>query len=244
MAIHQYPQQGQQFNTTRWSIVFAAGREITTQTQAALSELCETYWPPLYAYLRRSGCTPCDAEDIVQGFFVRLLEKGDLAHVAPERGRFRSFLLAAVKHHLANQRNGARALKRGGGRKVISLNLDAAETRYISESSCGPTPDKSFDRQWAMTLIDTVQGQLRSECAVSGKEDRYVLLEPFLGGEPSQSYRCVAMALNMSENAVKVAVHRLRQRFRELLRSEIAQTVATASEIDDEIRDLFTVLRT
>lgn len=223
--------------------MLAAGREESAQARAALGTLCDTYWPPLYAFLRRSGCSPHEAEDVVQGFFARLLDKGDLAQVGPERGRFRSFLLAAVKHFLANERDRARALKRGGGQNPLSLDLNAVEAQFAAESSLGRPPEATFDRQWALTLLDRVRYRLREEFAGAGKSERFQLLEPFLSGEPEASYREVAHALGLSENAVKVAVHRFRQRFREILRAEIAQTVATEAEIDEEIHHLFEALR-
>jgi RNA polymerase sigma-70 factor (ECF subfamily) len=228
----------------------AAGRESSPDARAALGALCETYWPPLYAYLRRADCTPHEADDIVQGFFARLLEKGDLAQVAPERGRFRSFLLVAVKHFLANERKSARAIKRGGGRKVVSLDVDMAESRYGAgspmsalASSSSPTPEAVFERQWAMTLIDRVRGQLRDEFTAAGKEERFERMQPFLTGEGAGSHREAATALGLSENAFKVAIHRMRQRFGALLRAEIAQTVAGENDVDDEIRHLFEALR-
>ena len=224
--------------------MLAAGRESSPDARAALGALCETYWPPLYAYLRRADCTPNEAEDIVQGFFARLLEKGDLAQVAPERGRFRSFLLVAVKHFLANERKSARAIKRGGGRKVVSLDVDMAESRYRAGSpTSGPTPEAVFERQWAITLLDRVRGQLRDEFTSAGKEERFEHMQPFLTGEGAGSHREAATALGLSENAFKVAIHRMRQRFGALLRAEIAQTVAGEDDIDDEIRHLFEALR-
>jgi RNA polymerase sigma-70 factor (ECF subfamily) len=238
MALHDHD-----FATTHWSMVLAAKEVAAPQAQAALSALCNLYWLPLYGYLRRSGCAPEEAEDVVQGFFARLLEKGDLAQVSPERGRFRSFLLAAVKHFLANERDRARALRRGGGRTAFSLDVAAAESRYAAEASDSQTPDAVFDRQWALTLLARVQERLREEFAAAGKAGRYEHLHPLIGGEAAGSYREAAAALGLTENAVMVAVHRLRQRFRELLREEIAQTLSTPEQIDEEIRDLFAALR-
>jgi RNA polymerase sigma-70 factor (ECF subfamily) len=180
---------------------------------------------------------------VVQGFFARLLEKGDLANVSPERGRFRSFLLAAIKHFLANERDRSRAIRRGGGRMALSLDVAAAESRYAAEAADSRTPEAVFDRQWALTLLARVQDRLREEFSTAGKQERYQQLHPLLSGESSGSYRDAAAALGLTENAVMVAVHRLRQRFRELLREEIAQTLCSPEQIDDEIQDLFAALR-
>ena len=223
--------------------MLAAARERPAEARAALSSLCETYWPPLYAFLRRSGCSPQEAEDLVQGFFARLLEKGDLGQATPQRGRFRSFLLASLKHFLANQRDRDRAVKRGGRLRVIPLEAATAESRLGADVSHAATPDAAFDRQWAVTLLDRVRCQLREEHQACGKQHRFERLEPLLGGEAAGSYQDAARDLELSEGAVKVAVHRLRQRFGELLRAEIAQTVGGEAEIDDEIRDLFEALR-
>lgn len=230
------------FATTRWSIVLAARSESAPRARAALETLCEMYWPALYAYLRRCGCGRDEAEDVVQGFFARLLEKGDLAKIAPDRGRFRSYLLASVKHFLANERDRARAAKRGGGKRVFSLDIDAAESQFTTQPSQARTPKAVFDRQWALTLLDHVRDTLRDEFTASGKGKRFEHLLPFLDGEPTNSHRAVAAALGITENAVMVAVHRLRQRFRDLLRAEIAQTVTSEDEINEEIRDLFQAL--
>jgi DNA-directed RNA polymerase specialized sigma24 family protein len=189
------------------------------------------------------GTTSQEAEDVVQGFFARLLEKGDLAAVSPERGRFRSFLLASVKHYLANERDRARAMKRGGGRQAIPLDVPGAEAVFAADAASSAPPDAAFDRQWALTLLDRVQERLRDEFTAAGKGERFEHLHPLLSGEGAGSYREAAAALGLTQNAVMVAVHRLRQRFRELLREEIAQTVSGAEQIDEEIRDLFAALR-
>lgn len=232
------------FATTRWSVVLGAGGRISrVDARAALEELCQTYWPPLYAYLRRHGCSPAEAEDTVQGFFALLLERDDLAGVHPDRGRFRSFLLASLKHFLSNQRDRERAVKRGGGRRPIPLDVSSVERCYTHEPTETRTPEAVFDRSWALTLLQRVQTQLRDAYRDAGKAQRFDVLSPYLTGEPTSAYRDAAQRLEVSEGAVKVAVHRLRQDFREMLRSEIAQTVASAEEIEDEIRDLFEVLR-
>lgn len=231
------------FATTQWSVVLSAGKDSTPKSRAALSALCATYWPPLYAYLRRTGCSREVAEDTVQGFFALLLEREDLRTVSPERGRFRSFLLASLKHFLANERDRERALKRGGGRTVVSINAEDAEQRLANEPADRRTPETAFDREWALTLLERIHEQLRDEHAAAGKQERYDRLRPLLTGDGSSSLREAAAALGLSEGATKVAVHRLRQRFGELLRAEILQTVATPDEVDEEVRALFEALR-
>lgn len=231
------------FATTRWSIVLSAGRDGTPSARQSLAELCETYWPPLYTFLRRTGCSPQEAEDTVQGFFARLLEKGDLAAVDPGRGRFRSYLLASLKHFLSNERDRARALKRGGRRVIESLDAEAAESRFVREPVEKHTPEALFEREWALTLLDRVQHRLAAEQVAGGKMERFIVLGQHLAGAAAQKYAESAARLGMTENAVKVAVHRLRQRFGELLREEIAETVSTPEEVDDEVRTLFEALR-
>lgn len=231
------------FATTRWSIVLSAGRDGTPAARRALAQLCETYWPPLYAYLRRMDCSPQDAEDTVQGFFARLLETGDLADVDPVRGRFRSFLLVSLKHFLSNERDRARTVKRGGRRVIESLDVQTAESRFAREPAQNRTPESLFEREWALTLLDRVQHRLAAEQVARGKSERFAVLSPHLTGDAAEHYTDAATRLGMTENAVKVAVHRLRQRFGELLREEIAETVATPEEVDDEVNTLFEALR-
>ncbi len=227
------------FATTQWSVVASAGRGSTPEARTALATLCESYWFPLYAFVRREGCSADDAQDLIQAFFARLLEKKYLAAADPERGRFRSFLLAALKHFLANQRKRGRAQKRGGGRAAISLDFPAAEDRYRLEPADTLTPERLYEKRWALALLDRVLKRLRDELAAAGKLARFDHLKQFLTGEPeADSYRQIAGQLAMSEGAVKVAVHRLRRRYRELLEDEIAQTVAGPEEIEDERRAL------
>lgn len=230
------------FATTRWSMVRAAGTAGSPEARRALSELCQAYWPPLYAFLRRRGCSVEEAEDVVQGFFADLLERDDLQKLAPERGRFRAFLLASLKHFLSNERDRARTLKRGGGRALIPLDVGALESRSGLAGHQGGSPEAQFDREWALTLLERVREQLRHESAAAGREERFAHLAPFLT-EPETRLADAAAALGMTVGAAKVSVHRLRQRFRELLRAEIAHTVDSAEEIDDEIRALFEALR-
>ena len=220
-----------------------AGGTDSPRAYAALETLCTNYWYPLYAYVRRQGHGQHDAQDLTQAFFARLLEKNYLADVQREKGRFRSFLLASLKHFLANEWDRERALKRGGGRKLIALDDDSAESRYRLEPKDDLSADKIYERRWALTLLDKVLNTLRAEYEQGGKAEAFEILKPYLSaGRTSVSYAHAAEKLGMNEGAVKVAVHRLRKRYRELLRAEIAQTVSTASEIEAEIRYLFAAL--
>jgi DNA-directed RNA polymerase specialized sigma24 family protein len=231
------------FATTRWTVVMAAGGTDSPTACAALEALCAGYWYPLYVYVRRQGHGPHDAQDLTQAFFARLLEKNYLADVQREKGRFRSFLLASLKHFLANEWDRERALKRGGGRRLIALDDDSAESRYKLEPKDELSADKIFERRWALTLLDKVLSQLRAEYEHGGKAEAFEILKPYLSaGRTSVPYAHAGEKLRMNEGAVKVAVHRLRKRYRELLRAEIAQTVSTASEIEAEIRYLFAAL--
>ena len=231
------------FATTHWSVVLTAQRTDTTRAQAALAKLCQTYWYPLYAFVRRQGHSPPDSQDLTQEFFARLLAKNYLAGVAPEKGNFRSFLLASLKHFLANEWDRAHAAKRGAGQTMISLDDTEAEERYRLEPVDNMTADKLFDRRWVMTLLEQVMARLRFEYAQNGNANLYEKLKDCLGGSrASAPYAQLAAELRMSEGAVKVAVHRLRARYRELLREEIAQTVTTQGEVDEEIRHLFSLL--
>jgi len=213
------------------------------QAHQALETLCGNYWYPLYAYVRRQGHSAHDAQDLTQAFFARLLEKNYLADVQREKGRFRSFLLASLKHFLANEWDREQALKRGGGKRLIALDEDSAESRYKLEPKDDLSADKIYERRWALTLLDQVLAKLRGEFEKDGKLDQFETLKQYLSaGRTSVSYAQAADKLGMNEGAIKVAVHRLRKRYRELLRAEIAQTVATASEVEAEIRYLFAAL--
>jgi len=225
-------------------VVARAGRGGSAEARAALATLCESYWFPLYAFVRREGCSADDAQDLIQAFFVRLLEKNYLAVADRARGRFRSFLLAALKHFLANERKRGRAQKRGGGRAAISLDFPAAENRYRLEPADELTPERLYEKRWALALLDRVLQRLRDELAGAGKLARFDHLKQFLTGEPeTESYRQIAGELAMSEGAVKVAVHRLRRRYRELLEDEIAQTVAGPEEVEEERRALLAAVQ-
>jgi RNA polymerase sigma-70 factor (ECF subfamily) len=225
--------------------VVRAGRRGSDESERALTTLCETYWFPVYAFVRRHGHSSHDAQDLTQEFFVRLIEKNDLAAADRRRGRFRSFLLAAVQHFLSNRRDLARAKKRGGDRRFLSLDLDAGERRLAREPAHETTPEKLFERRWALTLLENVLGRLRDEFTAAGKQTLFARLKGTLAGEKAASnYADLAAEFDMTEGAIKVAVYRLRRRYRELLRDEIAQTVADPAEIDAEIRELFAALAT
>jgi RNA polymerase sigma-70 factor (ECF subfamily) len=229
------------FATTRWSLIVAA-RGKSPDAREALAELCRLYWYPLYAYIRRCGHDPNEAEDLTQEFFAKLLERDDLAELDPDRGRFRSFLLAACRHFLSNQRDRAQTMKRGGDRRHSSLDFADADRRYTAEPSHEQTPERLFDRRWALTLLDHVMQRLRQHYEIANQLALFERLKGSLAGEAGSSYAEAATALGMNEGAVKVAAHRLRKRYRELLRDEIGQTVEDPAAVDDEIRDLFLAL--
>ncbi len=231
---------GDIFATTHWTVVLAAGKQHTPQSDGALEELCQTYWFPLYAYVRRRGHAKPDAEDLVQAFFARLLEKNFLAGLDNDKGKFRAFLLAALKHFLANEWNKSQAQKRGGGAAHLSLDWQTADTKFQVAATSEVSPDKAFDREWALALLARVIERLQKECAVEGKAKLFEQLKKFLmagGGESAQSE--VAKSLGMEEGAVRVAIHRLRKRYRSLLRDEIANTLSDGTMVDEEMRALF-----
>jgi RNA polymerase sigma factor (sigma-70 family) len=233
---------GGHFATTRWSLVLAAGGETSAESRRALETLCGLYWYPLYAYVRRRGHDAEDAQDLTQGFFARLIEKHAVRAADRRRGKFRSYLLASLKHFLANEWDRLRAQKRGGG-KVVSIDAQSAEGRYGLEPADGLTPEKLFERRWALTLLDLVLAELRERYKSDGREHIFERLKGFLGGPvPGSPYAEAGAELGMTPEAVKVAVHRLRRRYRDLLRGQIAQTVASPEEIDEEIHHLFAAL--
>jgi RNA polymerase sigma-70 factor (ECF subfamily) len=231
------------FVTTRWSVVLTAGRSDSTRAQSALSTLCQAYWYPLYAYVRRRGYNPHDAQDLTQEFFARLLEHNWLARASRERGRFRTFLLSALSHFLANEWDKARSKKRGGAVQFLPLQLDTAETRYGAEPPDTVTPEQCYERRWALALLDHVLTRLGDEYRAEQKGELFELLKPCFAGErQSQPYASLGAKLGMSEGAVKVAVHRMRHHYREILKEEIAQTVSAPDEVEEEMRYLLTVL--
>lgn len=234
---------GGEFASTHWSVVLLAGREHSPQSAAALETLCAAYWYPLYAFTRRQGHGPHEAADLTQEFFTHLLSTRALATVSRDKGRFRSFLLASLKHLLANQWHRARAQKRGGGVPLFSLDEVQAEDRYQLEPADDLTPDRIFDRRWAETVLGRALERLREECDGPEKARRFEAVKTFLLGEQgTDSLAAAAARLDLSLSAIKALVHRLRRRFRELIRHEIAQTVSRPEEVDQEIRDLFAAL--
>jgi len=221
----------------------AAGRPKSASYQQALETLCQTYWFPLYAYLRRHGYDSHRAEDYTQAFFVGMLARGGLRLADPKRGKFRSFLLVSLKHFLSNERARARAKKRGGGRKVLSLDFQNAESQYALEPRDELSPEKLFERSWALTVLARTMARLQAEATSANKQKLFDRLKVYLTAEKSSvPYRDAAAELDMAESALRVAVHRLRKRYRELLRDEIAQTVTSDDQIDEEFRDLFAAL--
>lgn len=237
------PPQAAGFALTHWTVVLAAGRSDSPDAHDALEKLCRAYWPPIYAFVRRQGYNPHDAQDLTQGFFARLLEKNTFADADRAKGRFRSFLLGALKHFLANEWDKANAQKRGGGKMLIPIDTSAAESSCGFELADQVTAEKVFERRWALTLLDQVLRRLRQEHVEAGKELLFEQLKQTLT-EASRAvpYAAIASRLGASEGAIKVAVHRLRQRYRELLRQEIANTVGSAGEVEDELRNLFAAL--
>lgn len=236
-AVMGSPAAGGRFATTQWSLVLAAaGERGTAVGDEALTRLCALYWYPVFAFVRRRGHPTEEAEDLTQGFFTRLIEKGDLAGADRARGRFRSFLLSACQHYLANERDRAQAQKRGGGRALLSIDAADAEQRYRRALAHEETPEVLYERQWCVTLLDAVLEDLRDEYAASGRAAIFEGLKGFLtGDEDPGTCAGAARELAMTEGAVRVAIHRLRTRYRETLRATVAATVASEGEVEDEI---------
>jgi len=231
------------FLTTHWSVVTSAGRADTPRARLALESLCKAYWYPLYTYVRRRRYGPEDAEDLTQAFFAWLLSSNAVADADRERGRFRSFLLGALKHFLADEWDRSQAQKRGGGQNPISLEGEAADTRYRLEPADDLTPEKVYEQRWARTLLANVIGHVSAEYSAEGKGELFRALKGSLvQARAAVPYPQLSRQLAMSEGALRVAVHRLRQRYRELLRAEIANTVSSAEEVEEELRYLFRVL--
>jgi DNA-directed RNA polymerase specialized sigma24 family protein len=228
------------FEATQWSMVLSAGRSGGID---ALERLCRVYWPPVFAHLRRQGIDVHQAQDLTQEFFSRLLAGNSFADVAPEKGRFRSFLLASLKHFLINEWKRETALKRGGGHVPMSLDALDPHLRDSCEPRDDETPDLAYDRRWAQTVIHRVRTRMREEAVAIGQEERYLALEPYLHDGGGPAYQETADALGISESAAKSAIFKARRRFGELLRAEIARTVDDPSEVDDEIRHLLAALR-
>jgi RNA polymerase sigma factor (sigma-70 family) len=237
------PPSAGEFATTHWSVVLAAGDRDAPQAAKALETLCRTYWYPLYAYIRRRGYSPQDAQDLTQGLFAALLAGNYLAQANRARGRFRTFLLTAFGNFLHNEHDRAIALKRGGGREMVSWEEHVAEGRYAQEPAGGLSPEQIFEKRWAATLLERVLARLRAEFEQAERLELFDQLKPHLWGEDEATpYAQLAARFNMSVSAIKVTVHRLRRRYRDLLRDAIAQTVADPAEIDGEIQYLIRVM--
>lgn len=236
-------QGGGDFHSTHWSVVLLAGQSPSIESAAALEKLCRTYWYPLYAFVRRQGYAPPEAQDLTQEFFSRFLENKSLATVDRSKGKFRSFLLASIKHLIANEWNRGQFQKRGGGVPLLSLDDLQAEERYNLEPADDLTPERVYERRWAETLVDTVTVRLRAEFEAAGESRRFEALKVFLlGDEEPVTYASTASSLGMTTGAVRTAIHRMPQPYDALFRAEIAQTVTSLSEMEEEIRHLLGVL--
>jgi RNA polymerase sigma factor (sigma-70 family) len=229
------------FPTTRWTLVIAAADPQRKEARSALVSLCEGYWYPLYAYIRRRGYPADQAHDLTQQFFIRLLEGRYLDRADPEKGRFRSFMLTSLKFFVADEGDRQRAHKRGGG-AVVPLEISSGEDRYQREPSHDETPERIFERRWALSVLDRVVEKLRNEFVHHGRSEHFERLKVFLLGQSDAPYAALAREMNTSEGALKVAIHRLRKRYRELFRQEIADTVADPAEVESELRFLAAVL--
>jgi len=231
------------FATTRWSVVLSAQDTQSSRCRQALDGLCRTYWYPLYAFVRRQGCTADEAADLTQGFFARCLEKDWLNSVNQTKGRFRSFLLASMKHYISNERARERAKKRGGGKHIFSLDIETAETRYRIEPATQAAPEQLFERQWALALLDTVIKDLQQHYQNEGKAEIFDALKPCLIGQTNSLPTTeLALKLQCTEGSVRVMVHRLKKRYRALLRQHIADTVATPEDVEAEMQHLKAIL--
>jgi RNA polymerase sigma-70 factor (ECF subfamily) len=231
------------FHTTHWTMVLAARQQDGEAGRQALASLCSTYWYPLYAFIRRQGSSPHEAEDLTQGFFCHFLEKNPLLNVQPSAGKFRSFLLVCLKNFLANERERANAQRRGGGQPLASLDGGDAETRYALEPADHQTPEAVFERRWAFAVLERTMQDLRQEYSTGEKRELFDDLQGFLpGGQGSVSRAELASQQGVSAGAIDVAVHRLRQRFGALLRQQVAQTVSSDAEVEEEIRHLISVI--
>jgi RNA polymerase sigma-70 factor (ECF subfamily) len=239
-SMHTLP-GASEFPTTRWTLVVAAGHRQHKEARSALVSLCENYWYPLYAYLRRRGYPADQAQDLTQEFFIRVLEGRYLDRADPEKGRFRSFLLTSLKFFVSDEEDRKRALKRGAG-NVVSLELSSGEERYQREPAHNDTPERIFERRWALSVLDRVVEKLREEFVHQGRPEHFERLKVFLLGASDAPYAALAKEMNTSEGALKVAIHRFRKRYRELFRQEIADTVADSAEVESELRFLAAVL--
>ena len=230
------------FQTTRWSLVLRAGDQSSTESQGALSTLCELYWYPVYLFVCRSGHDKEEARDLTQAFFMRLLEKSFVKDARPERGRFRSFLLASVRHFLSNEREWRTALKRGGRSVHLPLELDVDGQRFLLEPADDSTPETVYEHQWAIGVLETAKQRLVTQHAVQGRRELITRLQPFLDGDKAGPSKALAAELGMSDGALRVALHRIRRQYAVALRSVISETVERPEDVDDELRHLLEVV--
>jgi RNA polymerase sigma-70 factor (ECF subfamily) len=231
--------RGAEFRTTHWSVVLQAGKEDAPGSAEALERLCRSYWYPIYAFVRRRGQSPHEAEDLVQGFFAGLLRRKGLGTVDPAHGRFRSFLLASLNNHLSHEREKGQRQKRGCGAELLSLDAQTEEEKYLAEPHHELTPERLFEKRWAEVVLERVVKRVRADFIAAGHEERFEVLKDFLLGEPTGlSYEDAGQKLGLSVSAVTSAIYRMRSRYREFFRDEIAQTVSDAAEVDEEIRHL------
>ena len=238
------PIDSEAFPLTHWSAVFAAGKEGTARAEAALAEFCSAYWYPLYAFARRKGHQPADAQDLTQGFFAYLIDAQLVAKANPDKGRFRSFLLGCFINFMASEKERAQTLKRGGGLLAVPLDSQQAEARLAQEPSPDASPERLFERHWALAVLEAALAHLEAEFEKSGRAALFQQLQPFLQGDASgPSYAEVAQQLGTTEGTIKVTVHRLRQRYRDLLRTVVSQTVNSPIEVDAELAHLMAALR-
>ncbi|MFO1500428.1 MAG: sigma-70 family RNA polymerase sigma factor [Verrucomicrobiota bacterium] len=236
------PDTAARFTTTHWTLVLSS-QSGSPQASQALEGLCRSYWPPLYGYIRRRGYSPDEAKDLTQGFFTRLLQRGDLDQVRPELGKFRSYLLASLKHYLANEWDAGQTQKRGGGQVPLAWDDEILERQYQLEAADQATPETAFERRWALSVLEQTLLRLEEECARSGKQAVFEAFKPFLSGDKTVAPQAeIAVKLGMSVSGVRVGVHRLRQRYGQLLREHIAATVTAPTEIEEEIRYFLSVL--
>jgi RNA polymerase sigma-70 factor (ECF subfamily) len=226
------------FQTTRWTLVRATRNLDSTEARQAIASLCELYWYPVYAFIRRSGHSEDDARDLTQAFFTRVIEKDAFQEARPERGKFRTFLLSSVRHFLANQRDAARAQKRGGGQALLSLEFEAGERRYVIDPPGDETPERTYERKWALEVIGQTMKALEARYRQTNRQPLFQALQPFLTGDEPGSYVEIAEQMATTDGALRVAVHRLRQQFGLALRETIAETVERPEDVDDELRHL------
>ena len=231
------------FATTQWSLILAAADPVSTRAEPALATLCEIYWLPVYAFVRRTGASVDDARDLTQAFFLKVVEKGYFKEARRDRGRFRTFLLTSVRHFLANEYDAAHAIKRGGGAVHLPLEFDDGERQYLLEPVEHETPERVYERRWALTVLDRALTRLGARYTGPDRRKTFLALRPLLTGHDPDSYAAVAVSLNVTEGALRVALHRLRKSFSAVLRDVVAETVEAPDDVDTELQNLLAVVR-